>query len=113
MTFLKTYGLGAVGFTMMLSILAMELNIMVEWFVRILYGVNETPLPISVATLIDAEFAAATLMITFGALNWTSFTTTDAHHLLQPIVLLCIQQGRSGSRSSTSGRCRWKYDDSQ
>jgi ammonium transporter Rh len=72
MTFLKTYGLGAVGFTMMLSILSMELNIAVELFVRFLsYGSGEDtsfPVPISIATLIDAEFAAATLMITFGAL---------------------------------------------
>ena len=38
MTFLKHYGLGAVGFTMMLSVLAMELNIAVELLVRYLYG---------------------------------------------------------------------------
>lgn len=72
MTFLKTYGLGAVGFTMMLSILSMELNIAVELFVRFLNGENgedtSFPMPISMATLIDAEFAAATLMISFGAL---------------------------------------------
>ena len=68
MTFLKTYGLGAVGFTMMLSILSMELNCMVEWLVRMLYGDVEMPMLVSMATLIDAEFAAATLMITFGAI---------------------------------------------
>jgi ammonium transporter Rh len=72
MTFLKTYGLGAVGFTMMLSILSMELNIAVELFVRFLHGESgedtSFPMPISMATLIDAEFAAATLMISFGAL---------------------------------------------
>ena len=71
MTFLKTYGLGAVGFTMMLSILSMELNIVVEFAVRYLSGANGEdtawPLPVSMATLIDAEFAAATLMISFGA----------------------------------------------
>jgi len=73
MTFLKHYGLGAVGFTMMLSILSMELNIVVEFLIRFLYGeggeANTTlPLPIDMATLIDSEFAAATLMITFGAM---------------------------------------------
>lgn len=72
MTFLKTYGLGAVGFAMMLSILSMEINIMVELLVRFLSGHGgeedtSLPLPISMSTLIDAEFAAATLMITFGA----------------------------------------------
>jgi ammonium transporter Rh len=72
MTFLKHYGLGAVGFTMMLSVLAMELNIVVELFVRYLHGQageedTAWPLPVGMATLIDSEFAAATLMITFGA----------------------------------------------
>lgn len=74
MTFLKHYGLGAVGFTMMLSVVAMELNIFVELLVRFLYGLKGSdddtswPMSVSMATLIDAEFAAATLMITFGAL---------------------------------------------
>lgn len=72
MTFLKNYGLGAVGFTMMLSVLSMELNIAVELLARMCYGSSgeETswPMPISMATLIDSEFAAATLMITFGAI---------------------------------------------
>jgi ammonium transporter Rh len=72
MTFLKTYGLGAVGFTLMLSILSMELNIAVELFVRFLSSESgedtSFPMPLGLATLIDAEFAAATLMITFGAI---------------------------------------------
>ena len=73
MTFLKSYGLGAVGFTMMLSILSMELNIAVELFIRFVCGKtgeDDTtwPMSVSMATLIDSEFAAATLMITFGAL---------------------------------------------
>ena len=71
MTFLKNYGLGAVGFAMMLSILSMELNLVVELLARATYGANghdtSWPMPISMATLIDSEFAAATLMITFGA----------------------------------------------
>jgi len=72
MTFLKNYGLGAVGFTMMLSTLSMETNILVEFLLRLLKGEegedSTFPLPISMATLIDAEFSAATLMISFGAL---------------------------------------------
>jgi hypothetical protein len=84
MTFLKKYGLGAVGMTMMLSVLAMELNCMVEWLVRILYGEVEMPLPISLATLIDGEFAAATLMITFGALIGRASP-------LQMLIICCSQ----------------------
>jgi ammonium transporter Rh len=73
MTFLKNYGLGAVGFTMMLSILSMELNLLVELLVKYFYDDNGGdaplfPLHIGMEALIDAEFAAATLMITFGAL---------------------------------------------
>jgi ammonium transporter Rh len=72
MTFLKKYGMGAVGFTIMLSILSMELNIVVEFCVCLLYSEKGEdtawPMPISMATLIDSEFAAATLMITFGAI---------------------------------------------
>jgi ammonium transporter Rh len=72
MTFLKKYCTGAVGFTMMLSILSMELNIAVEFCVRLLYSEKGEdtawPMPISMSTLIDSEFAAATLMITFGAI---------------------------------------------
>jgi ammonium transporter Rh len=84
MTFLKTYGLGAVGLTLMLSILAMELNCVMEWFARMLYGDVEMPLPISVATLIDTEFAAATLMITFGALIGRASP-------LQMMIICCSQ----------------------
>jgi ammonium transporter Rh len=82
MTFLQHYGMGAVGLTMMLSILAMQLNIAIELGMRFLLealtsdsdpepteeGATTWPMPITMATLIDAEFAAATLMITFGAL---------------------------------------------
>lgn len=88
MTFLKNYGLGAVGFTMMLSILSMETNILVEYLFRSLKGEDghdsSVPLPISMATLIDAEFSAATLMISFGAL--IGFTTP-----LQ-MVVICFSQ---------------------
>lgn len=72
MTFLKSYGLGAVGFTMILTALSMQANIAIEYAMRALYiGTRpevEWPMPITMITLIDAEFAAAALLITFGAL---------------------------------------------
>lgn len=89
MAFLKTYGLGAIGFTMMLSVLSMELNVLVELSVRYLNGnagsVDTTwPMPVSMITLINAEFAAATLLITFGVIiGWTS--------PLQ-LLIICISQ---------------------
>jgi ammonium transporter Rh len=72
MTFLKSYGLGAVGLTMFLTVLSMQANIPIELALRSLYGDDSDdtawPLPIGMPTLIDAQFSAATLLITFGAL---------------------------------------------
>lgn len=70
MTFLKKYGLGAVGFTMMLTILAMELNLIVEPMIESIYnGENfDKSISIDMASLIDSEFAAATLLISYGAI---------------------------------------------
>jgi hypothetical protein len=73
MTFLKNYGLGAVGLTMMLSVMSMELNIFVELIMRFVFegsggepdGETSMPMPISMAALIDSEFAAATLMYVY------------------------------------------------
>jgi len=63
MTFLEKFGLGAVGFTMLLTALNMELNIMVEGFLTGGYKEGMT-----MGTIIDAEFSAATLLITYGAM---------------------------------------------
>jgi len=61
MTFLKLYGLGAVGLTMLLTVVNMQCNIMVE-------GYLTGNFQISMDSIIDAEFSAATLLISFGAL---------------------------------------------
>ncbi|KAG7362805.1 ammonium transporter family-domain containing protein [Nitzschia inconspicua] len=73
MTFLKLYGLGAVGFTMMISILAIQLNIVVELIMRFVFGKagdadTILPLPLKLPMFIDGEFAAATALISYGAL---------------------------------------------
>lgn len=61
MTFLEKYGLGAVGLTMLLTALNMECNLIVE---NLLSG-NYV---ISMDSIINAEFSAAALLISFGAL---------------------------------------------
>lgn len=61
MTFLEKYGLGAVGFTMLLTALNMECNLIVENFLT-------GNLTISLDSIINAEFSAAALLISFGAL---------------------------------------------
>ena len=57
---------------MMLTVVSMQANIPFELFLRYLYGdhSDETAFPLSIhmPTLIDAQFSAATLLITFGAL---------------------------------------------
>ena len=71
MSFLKKYGLSAVGFTMMLTVIAMQLNLLVEPFARFLRVEKSNvdfPLPIGITNLINAEFSAATLLISFGAI---------------------------------------------
>eukprot|EP00557_Chaetoceros_sp_GSL56_P005444 CAMPEP_0176490952 /NCGR_PEP_ID=MMETSP0200_2-20121128/8159_1 /TAXON_ID=947934 /ORGANISM="Chaetoceros sp., Strain GSL56" /LENGTH=424 /DNA_ID=CAMNT_0017888321 /DNA_START=134 /DNA_END=1408 /DNA_ORIENTATION=- len=61
MTFLEKYGLGAVGFTMLLTALNMECNLIIESLLTGTYS-------ISMDSIINAEFSAATLLISFGAL---------------------------------------------
>jgi len=61
MTFLHLYGLGAVGLTILLTVVNMQCNIMVE-------GLLTSDFQISMDSLINAEFSAATLLISFGAL---------------------------------------------
>lgn len=67
MTFLKKYGLSAVGYTMALTVLAMELNLLVEPFVQGVFDKSIGPISIAITDLINAEFSAATLLISFGA----------------------------------------------
>lgn len=69
MTFLGHYGLGAVGLTMMLTALAVQLNVFVELGCRYLAGDEDAafPLPLDVPVFIDGEFSAATLLISYGA----------------------------------------------
>jgi len=69
MTFLRKYGLGAVGFVLMLTALGMQLSIFMEHFVHFVYYPENTPfpLPLTLTKLIDAEFFTATLLITYGA----------------------------------------------
>ena len=68
MSFLKKYGLTAVGLTMMLTAFALQLNLLLEPLTRFVYDSDSVDFPISISipSLIDGEFAAATLLISFG-----------------------------------------------
>lgn len=71
MAFLRKYGLSAVGMTMVLTVLAIQLNILIEPLVEFVYNGKSTvalPIPLGITNLINAEFSAATLLISFGAI---------------------------------------------
>mmetsp|Transcript_14533 Transcript_14533/g.20718 ORF Transcript_14533/g.20718 Transcript_14533/m.20718 type:complete len:471 (+) Transcript_14533:103-1515(+) len=61
MTFLSKYGLSSVGITMLATVLNMECNLIFESLFLNKYA-------LSMSSLINAEFSAATLLISFGAL---------------------------------------------
>ena len=71
MTFLEKFGLGAVGFTMILTVVNMELNIMIEGVLKKVFfegAMADFKQSLTLGTIIDAEFSAATLLITYGAM---------------------------------------------
>lgn len=61
MTFLEKYGLSAVGLTMLVTALNMQCNLIFEGFLS-------SGTAISLDSIINAEFSAAALLISFGAL---------------------------------------------
>eukprot|EP01043_Picozoa_sp_COSAG02_P028257 COSAG02_NODE_1705_length_11236_cov_6.168178_6_plen_224_part_00 len=70
MTFLQHYGLGAVGFTMLITTLTVQWSIIVEGVFLVLSDADSHSFPMSISflELIDGNFAAATVLISFGAL---------------------------------------------
>jgi len=63
MAFLKFYGLGAVGFTFVITCLALQVNILLRPLIP-----RGDHLIINSMTLLDGHFGAATVLISFGAL---------------------------------------------
>ena len=63
MTFLKLYGLGAVGFTFILTVLSVEINVLLSAYIP--DGNKPT---IDGSTLMGGNFAAACILISYGCL---------------------------------------------
>eukprot|EP00164_Ancoracysta_twista_P001109 GFYU01001452.1.p1 GENE.GFYU01001452.1~~GFYU01001452.1.p1 ORF type:complete len:434 (+),score=142.35 GFYU01001452.1:132-1433(+) len=63
MTFLRKYAYGALAFTMVATVFVYEWYILVSAFIR---KESETPFHIGIHSLIEADFAAATCLISFG-----------------------------------------------
>ncbi|CAM9277731.1 unnamed protein product, partial [Ectocarpus fasciculatus] len=69
MTFLKRYGMGAVGFTMLLSVVAIQWGILTEGFFHQLYNIGEHDwhyIHIDIFTVMDSLFIAGAILISFG-----------------------------------------------
>lgn len=71
MTFMRKYGWGAVGFTFLFSIVAFQWDILCLGFFHQAYQtgvlkVDWEPIPIDTFSIMNADFCAAAVMITFG-----------------------------------------------
>lgn len=65
MTFLKKYGYGAVGFNFLLATFAIQWSTLIRGFV---FKLQDGKFPIGVESLIEADFSAAVVLISFGAI---------------------------------------------
>ena len=61
MTFLKAYGLGAVGFTFIITCLSVQMNMFLACLIP-----NNSKLEVNAVTLTDGNFAAATVLIRYA-----------------------------------------------
>ena len=123
MTFLKKYGLSAVSLNMMLAALAIQWNILIHGFMHLHYDTcepdgnthkrsadvdthalhnsncnpNKPWIRINVFTLISAEFATATVLISFGVVLGTTSPVQMIIMAIIEIVLFNINEviGRS------------------
>ncbi|XP_068676167.1 ammonium transporter Rh type B-like isoform X3 [Montipora capricornis] len=67
MTFLKKYGYGAVGYNFFTASLVTQWGTIVSGCFNQLYAEGHKHIELSIKTLVTAEFAAATVLITYGA----------------------------------------------
>jgi len=69
MTFLKLYGLGAVGFTMMITAIGLQWYLFVEsFFEQLASGEGWHPVQVTVYSLMGCLFGISAVLISFGAL---------------------------------------------
>ncbi|XP_020600999.1 ammonium transporter Rh type A-like isoform X2 [Orbicella faveolata] len=67
MTFLKKYGYGAVGYNFFIAALMTQWGTIVTGCLNQIYAEGHEHIELSIQTLVTAEFAAATVLITYGA----------------------------------------------
>ena len=88
MTFLKAYGLGAVGFTMMITCLGVEWAMLVE---NLMVG-GSLNMKLDFMDLLNANFAVAAVLISFGGLIGKISPTQAAVVTLVELVCYCANK---------------------
>ncbi|CAH3195186.1 unnamed protein product [Porites evermanni] len=67
MTFLKKYGYGAVGYNFFIAALITQWGTIISGCFNQIYAEGHSHIELSIQSLVTAEFAAATVLITYGA----------------------------------------------
>jgi len=83
MTFLFKGGLSAVGFTFIITMLAVQMDIFAEGFFTCLYSGEWAKINMDISALVSGNFAAAACLISFGALIGKC-----GMHVLAPLMIL-------------------------
>lgn len=88
MTFLKEYGLGAVGFTMMITCLG------VEWamFLEQTMTAGSMEFPVNMMAFLNANFAVAAVLISFGGLIGKISPTQVTVVIIVELVCYCLNK---------------------
>ncbi len=75
MAFLKTHCWTSVGFSFLIACWVIQLNMLMQPFWGMIVADNFQKITISLQSLVDADYAAAAVLITLGALigkvSWT------------------------------------------
>lgn len=85
MTFLKRYGFGAVGINFVLASIAIQWHIIFDGLLELSH--NKGTIPIDVISLITADFGAAAVLISFGAVIGK---TSPLQLVIMAILEICV-----------------------
>jgi hypothetical protein len=66
MTFLKRYGMGAVGFTMLITVVGLQWGILTEEFFKMWYANHWELIHVDLMTCVDGLFLVAAILISYG-----------------------------------------------
>lgn len=68
MTFLRRYGYSSIGFTLLITAMILQWNPLLDAFWSGVFTGNWVPAKIGVVALINADFSAAAVLISFGVI---------------------------------------------